>query len=58
MATQAEIDRGWAEEIERRIDDLDAGRIKPVPIEEAMAAVEQKLKQTRSPQDQGILPEA
>jgi putative addiction module component (TIGR02574 family) len=33
---QAEIDRAWAEECERRIDDYDAGRVKGIPAEEVL----------------------
>ncbi|MEN9361214.1 MAG: hypothetical protein RL095_2749 [Verrucomicrobiota bacterium] len=34
-----EIDRLWAEEIERRIDDLESGKTKAIPAEEVFAAV-------------------
>jgi putative addiction module component (TIGR02574 family) len=34
----------WAAEIERRLDDLDAGRTQAVPAEEVFARIEAKLK--------------
>ena len=33
---RGEIERAWAEEIERRIDDFDAGRAKGIPAEEVL----------------------
>ena len=32
---QAEVDAAWEIEIERRIDDIDSGRVKTIPWEEA-----------------------
>jgi putative addiction module component (TIGR02574 family) len=32
-APDGEIDQAWAEEIERRVQDMESGRSKPIPIE-------------------------
>lgn len=41
---QSAIGRVWADEIERRIDDLESGKVKPVPAEEVFARIERKLR--------------
>lgn len=30
----AEVEQAWAEEIERRVQDMESGRSKPIPIED------------------------
>lgn len=42
-----EIERAWSEEIARRIEDIEQGRVKPVPAEEVHARIERKLKERR-----------
>jgi putative addiction module component (TIGR02574 family) len=42
---QAEIDESWAVEVERRIDEIDAGQAKLIPGEEVFA----RLYQRRGP---------
>jgi putative addiction module component (TIGR02574 family) len=37
--TEAEVERAWAEEVERRARDIDAGKAKPVPWAEARRAI-------------------
>jgi putative addiction module component (TIGR02574 family) len=34
----------WEGEIQRRIDDVDSGRVKPIPGEEVLSRVEQRLR--------------
>jgi putative addiction module component (TIGR02574 family) len=43
-AEQAEIDKAWAEELERRMDDLEAGRVRVIPVDEALAATQRRLR--------------
>ncbi|WGG49551.1 addiction module protein [Rugamonas sp. DEMB1] len=39
-----EVDEAWAQEIERRIAELDAGTVKAVPLADALAQVRATLK--------------
>ena len=39
-----ELGDEWEEEILRRIDDVDSGRVKPLPGEEVLARLEQRLR--------------
>jgi putative addiction module component (TIGR02574 family) len=41
------IDLGpeWEEEIRRRLDDVDSGRVKTIPGEEALSRIEQRLRE-------------
>jgi len=41
---QTEIDAAWAEEIERRIRDIDEGRVKLIPGEEVLAELRSRFK--------------
>ena len=41
---QAKIDAVWAEEIERRIRDIDEGRVELIPGEEVMAKLRSRIK--------------
>jgi putative addiction module component (TIGR02574 family) len=41
---QAEIDRSWMEEAERRFKAYQEGRIQSVPYEEAMRSIRERLK--------------
>ena len=43
-AEQADIDAAWAEEIERRVSDLDAGKTQTVPYHQAMQQIREELK--------------
>jgi len=40
----AEIENAWAEEIERRIADVESGAVQVIPIAEALARVRAALK--------------
>ncbi|MBF0410903.1 MAG: addiction module protein [Candidatus Riflebacteria bacterium] len=42
--TKDEIDRAWAEEAERRIDELDSGLVKAIPGEQVFTEIRRKLK--------------
>ena len=44
---RAEIDAAWAEEIERRIDELDAGRMPTRPADEVMREMRDRLRNRR-----------
>jgi putative addiction module component (TIGR02574 family) len=42
LARQDEIDRAWAEEIERRVRQLDAGEVEAIPEETVIAELRAK----------------
>lgn len=42
LPTQNEIDRAWAEEAERRVDQIDRGKAKLIPGEKVFARIRQK----------------
>lgn len=41
--SQEEIDRQWAEEAERRIDELDSGKVQTIPGERVFAEIRERL---------------
>lgn len=41
---QTELDAAWSEEIERRIRDIDEGRVKLIPGEEVLAELRSRFK--------------
>jgi putative addiction module component (TIGR02574 family) len=41
---QMEVDAAWSEEIERRIRDVDEGRVKLIPGEEVLAELRSRFK--------------
>jgi len=41
--SREEIDRAWAEEAERRIKELDSGKVKAIPGEEVFAKIRKRL---------------
>lgn len=41
--TQEEIGRLWAEEAERRIDELDSGEVTPIPGEQVFSEIRKRL---------------
>ncbi|MBI3725589.1 addiction module protein [bacterium] len=43
----AEVEKAWAEEIKRRVREIDEGRVKGIPHEEVMAHVRDRLKRAR-----------
>ena len=44
LPTQAEIDRLWAEEAERRVSKIDKGEVEFVPGEEVFAKIRKKYQ--------------
>jgi putative addiction module component (TIGR02574 family) len=44
LPTQAEIDRLWAEEAERRVSQIDRGDVKLIPGDEVFAKIRQKYQ--------------
>ena len=38
-----EIDRAWAEEAERRIDELDSGKVQAIPGEQVFAQIRKRF---------------
>jgi putative addiction module component (TIGR02574 family) len=43
VPSREEIDRVWAEEVERRIDELDSGKVQAIPGEQVFAEIRQRL---------------
>ena len=41
--SREEIDRVWAEEAERRIDELDSGKVQAIPGEQVFAEIRKRL---------------
>lgn len=41
--SQEEINRVWAEEAERRIDELDSGNVNPIPGEQVFTEIRKRL---------------
>jgi putative addiction module component (TIGR02574 family) len=39
----SEIETAWAEEIQRRIDSLDSGRVKTIPADDIMREMRERL---------------
>jgi len=39
-----EIERAWAEEVQRRQEDLDSGRVQPIPAEKVFADLRAQLR--------------
>lgn len=35
--SKKEVDKAWTEEVERRIDEVESGEVKLIPLEEAFA---------------------
>jgi putative addiction module component (TIGR02574 family) len=44
LSDDAELDEGWAAEVERRIAEIEAGRVTPVPVTEAVARARAALE--------------
>ncbi|MBL8475121.1 MAG: addiction module protein [Methyloversatilis sp.] len=44
LATEREVEDAWAVEIERRVIEVEAGRMSVSPIEEAIARAKQSLQ--------------
>lgn len=42
LPTQSEIDRAWAEEAERRVDQIDQGEVELIPGENVFAKLRKK----------------
>jgi putative addiction module component (TIGR02574 family) len=43
LATEGDVDQAWATEVERRIAEIEAGRMALVPAEQAIARAKQAL---------------
>ena len=48
-APDESVEKAWAREVESRIEDLDEGRVKSVPLDEARARIAQSLRRDRAP---------
>jgi putative addiction module component (TIGR02574 family) len=45
--TPAEVEQAWADEIERRVDEADAGQVKPIPGNDVRAAALEAVRRVR-----------
>jgi len=43
----AEVDAAWSEEIKRRLDEIDSGKVKMIPGEEVLARMDARPKARR-----------
>jgi putative addiction module component (TIGR02574 family) len=46
-APDADVEAAWAEEIERRVRDIDEGRVKTIPWEQVRAELQARLREKR-----------
>lgn len=46
-ASQDEIDAAWRDELGRRIDDIQSGRVETIPAEDVFARIREKLAARR-----------
>jgi len=44
LPTQEDIDRAWAEEAERRVDQIEKGKVKLIPGEQVFARIRRKYR--------------
>ncbi len=42
--SQTEIDDAWSEEVERRIDEVESGKVKLIPLEEVRERMRQRYR--------------
>jgi len=45
--TSREIEAAWSEEIARRLDDIESGKVKGIPVAQAMAKARRALNEAR-----------
>ncbi len=48
LENQEDVDKAWAEEIQRRVRDVVEGRVKLIPMDQAMRQVRASLKRVRA----------
>lgn len=46
-ASEAEVDAAWDEEIKRRLDEIDSGKVRMIPHEEVMAGLRAHIAKKR-----------
>lgn len=44
----AAVERAWAKEVTRRLDELQAGKVKPIPWPKARAQIRARLRRSRA----------
>lgn len=42
-----EIERAWSDEIARRVEDIEQGRVEPVPVEETLKEARERVREIR-----------
>ena len=42
-STEAEIEASWSDEIKRRLDEIDSGKVQLIPLEEVLARIDARL---------------
>jgi putative addiction module component (TIGR02574 family) len=45
--TPAQVEQAWADQIERRLDEADSGRVKPIPGNEVRSAALEAVRRVR-----------
>jgi putative addiction module component (TIGR02574 family) len=45
--TPAQVEQAWADEIERRVDEADAGQVEPIPGNDVRAAALEAVRRVR-----------
>lgn len=44
QASEAEIEAAWGDEIKRRLDEIDSGEVKMIPLEDVLARMNERRK--------------
>jgi putative addiction module component (TIGR02574 family) len=44
---EGDVEAAWSEEIKKRLDEIDSGTVKMIPFDEAMAQIEESLREKR-----------
>jgi putative addiction module component (TIGR02574 family) len=42
-STEAELEAAWGDEIKRRLDEIDSGKVELIPLEEVLARMDARL---------------
>jgi len=45
--SDAEVEKAWDEEVSRRLEEIDSGKVKAVPAEEVFARIQARLDEAR-----------
>ncbi len=48
-SSEAELEAAWSDEIKRRLDDIDSGKVKLIPLEEVLERMDARLASKQRP---------